>query len=126
MARASSVCSPDVRSVTSTRDSQLSNCAPSSEHSNSSTSISSLWRPRITSGPEIDGASTMNVSGGSVSNGGMTSHSYHSGVESTTPDGLMERTWKTCGPRPRPSTTYGDVQGRKSSPSSEHSKSKSW
>src|ERR671915_1064367 len=126
MARASSVCTPDSRPTISTRDSQVSNCAPSSEHSNSSTSISSLWRPRITSGPEIDGASTMNVSGGSVSNGGMTSHSYHSGVESTTPEGLTERTWKTCGPSVRPSTTYGVVHGLKSSPSSEHSKSNSW
>src|SRR5918999_6588203 len=125
MARASSVCVPDARSVISTRDSQLSNCAPSSEHSNSSTSISSLCRPMSTSGPEIDGASTMNVSGGSVSSGGMISHSYHSGVESTTPDGLTERTWNTCGPIVRPSTTSGDAHGRKSSPSSEHSKSNS-
>src|ERR687896_45304 len=125
MARASSVCTPDSRPTISTRDSQVSNCAPSSEHSNSSTSSSSLWRPNSTSGPEIAGASTMNVSGGSVSSGGMISHSYHSGVESTTPDGLTDRTWKTCGPTVRPSTTCGDVQGRKSSPSSEHSKSNS-
>src|SRR5918998_2111337 len=116
MARASRTCSPDVRPVSSTRDSQLSNC---------STSASSLWRPNITSGPEIDGASTMNVSGGSVSSGGMISHSYHSGVESTTPDGLIDRTWKTCGPIFRPSTTYGVAHGLKSSPSSEHSKSNS-
>jgi hypothetical protein len=88
-------------------------------------SNSSLCRPIRTSGPEIVGASAKNVSGGSVSSGGMTSHSYHSGVESTTPDGLIERTWKTCGPSERPSTTCGEEHGLKSSPSSEHSKSKS-
>src|SRR5918999_342532 len=126
MARASSVCTPDSRPTISTRDSQVSNCAPSSEHSNSSTSSSSLWRPNMTSGPEIDGASTMNVSGGSKSSGGMMSHSYHSGVESTTPEGLTDRTWKTCGPTVRPSTVTGDTQGAKSAPSSEHSKSKIW
>src|ERR687895_2226164 len=126
MARASSVCTPDSRPTISTRDSQVSNCAPSSEHSNSSTSTSSLWRPNMMSGPEIDGASTMNVSGGSVSNGGMMSHSYHSGVESTTPDGLTDRTWKTCGPTVRPSTVTGVTHGAKSAPSSEHSKSKIW
>ena len=55
----------------------------------------------------------------------MMSHSYHSGVESTTPDGLIDRTWKTCGPIARPSTVVGDVHGAKSAPSSEHSKSNS-
>ena len=78
----------------------------------------------MTSGPETKpGLKAMTVSGAPRSNGGMMSHSTNSGVESTTPDGLIARTSNLCGPTARPSTVCGDVHGAKSAPSSEHSKS---
>src|SRR5687767_989520 len=112
--------------MSSRKEGQLENCSPSSEHSYSSTSSSLLDSPKMTSGPVRSGLGAMNVSGGVVSSGGMISHSSHSGVESTTPDGLTDRTWKRCGPIASPSYTCGDVHGWKSAPSSEHSKSNSW
>src|SRR5687768_3481008 len=111
--------------MSSRNASQVWNSSPSSEHSNSrpsspaNDSASSLERPKMTSGPVTSGRGVMNVSGGSKSSGGMMSHSSHSGVESTTPDGLTERTWKMCGPISSPSYTRGEVHGVKSAPSSE-------
>src|SRR5687768_9940591 len=124
MARTSRVCSPAVSPTISSTASQPENCSPSNAHSNSSTSASLLWKPKMTSGPEsAGGADVMYVSGGAVSSDWMMSHSTMSGVESTTPEGLTARTWKSCGPTARPSTVCGDVHGVKSAPSREHSKS---
>jgi hypothetical protein len=67
------------------------------------------------------GPSVTEVFGATWSGPSWTFHTYEAGCSSTTPSGLVARTRNSCSPFSTTQYAAGEVQRRKSAPSSEHS-----
>src|ERR671919_1683827 len=104
-------------------ETQVSNAAPSSEHSNVTPSSLAVKR-NLASVLAVGslGAESIVVTGGVVSRGGVMFQPWPAGVGSTWPSGSVARTLKLCQPVARPVYSFGELQGSYAAPSSEHSK----
>ena len=119
MARSSKVCSPSVRTTSSTGETHAANGLSSNRHSNEATpTAASKEKIGVLSVVRPDGPLVIVVSGAVVSTWMLTP----AGSVSTLPTASIARTLKTCGPSVRAVVVYGDVQASKAWSSYRHSK----
>jgi hypothetical protein len=110
IARTSKWCVRTVSSVTTYGDWQSTNSAPSSAHSNVSSSAgvrlsgSEPMKVKVASGLLVveGGEEVMIVCGATVSGGSSIVHAYSTGASSTTPIGFVACTWNTWPSASRP------------------------
>ena len=126
LARTRSVCVPRVRSencwASSTSCSPRRRASTRSVTSPTRLSVPANVKVAIVSESTSGGLERICVVGGTVSGPSSMTHSYSAGGSSTTSSGFVARTSNSCVPLSSgPQTACGEVQGRKSAPSSAHS-----
>src|SRR5918996_1762554 len=105
-------------------EAQVSNAAPSSEHTNVTPSSLAVKRNlALVLAVGLSGAKSIVVTGGVVSRGGVMFQLWPAGVGSTCPSASVARTATLCQPTARPVyVTLPELHGVHAPPSSAHSK----